>query len=337
MDEFDNMTPPGDSDAQEASGDVSAEAHTRRTRSERSGESQDKHSALVVTLIVVIVLIATALGVGWYVLSVQEQSKQELAAEADEHLVAAGKAVDQIDEGWEEFALSKSEETSEAFESGVQSTSALVTTARTELDMSAHAIDQLPESEYKTEYLAAIGLSRESLDAYEQLFTGMGDTMEISRRLAELGDEMDVSRTALNEAVEQIDNGRYSDGGEKAARAQNSYETVAELYLELAEEHPDSEADKLAAIAQKNAVQAGYAVEMAEQGRIGSVSEFNAYVDKYAAVNDEIRELPLPSWAVDVTLLTAESTALLEEATAKRDEALAAYDRAQEAFAAGEY
>jgi hypothetical protein len=219
----------------------------------------------------------------------------------------------------------------------MESTTELIETARTELDAAAASANELPESTFRTEFLLAVSLLGESIDAYEQLFTGMGETMQISTTLATLGEEMDAAKTLLNEAVEDIDNGSYSDGEEKAVRAQNSYETVSERYRELGSEYPDSEADKLAAIADLNATQAEYAIEMAQAGRRGAIGDFNDYVERYSAVNDEIRELPLPSWAADVTLLTAEATELVDLAATKRDEAVAAYERAFEAYDAGDF
>jgi hypothetical protein len=300
-------------------------------------EPKGRSTGLIVLLVTVFVLLAVGIGAFGYLFYIDQQNRENLISTADAHLVAAGAAIDEIDAGWAEFAAASSDDASEAFASGMASTTQSIETARSEVEMAEAAVEQLPESTFRTEFLSAVALTRETLDAYEQLFTGMGDTMQISATLGSLGDQMDDARTLLNEAVEDIDESRYSDGEEKAVRAKKSYETVAARYRELAAEHPASEAEKLAAIADKNATQAGYAIDMAEAGRRGRVTEFNELVEKYAAVNEEIRALPLPSWAVDVTLLTAESTELLELAGAKRDEAIAAYDRAFEAYEAGEY
>ncbi len=321
-----------------SSADADVDESPTATRAERrNGEGSSRTSVVTTLVVIALVLIVVAVAGGAYYLYTENQTKQELIAEADQHVVAAGEAIEEIDAGWEDFALAESEEASEAFASGMASTVELIETARAELDAAAASAGKLPESTFKTEFLSAVSLLGESIDAYEQLFTGMDETMEISTTLASLGEQMDEAKTLLNEAVDDIDEGSYSDGEEKAMRAKTSYETVAERYRELGEEYPTSEADKLAAIADKNATQAEYAMEMAQAGRRGAVGDFNEYVEKYSAVNEEIRELPLPSWAADVTLLTAESSALFEEASTKRDEAIAAYERAFEAYDAGDF
>jgi hypothetical protein len=342
MDEHDHSAPES-ADTTGATGAESDDIGSEETapaasmpRSEEA-ESSDGNSLLTTIVIIGLVLVVIAIGGVAYYLYTENQTKQELVAQADQHVVAATQAIEQIDAGWEEFALAESDEASEAFASGMESTTELIATARAELDQAAATAEKLPESTFQTEFLSAVSLLGESIDAYEQLFTGMDDTMEISTTLSILGEEMDAAKTLLNEAVDDIDEGRYSDGEEKAERAKNSYETVAERYLELAQAYPTSEAEKLAAIAEKNATQAEYAIEMAQAGRRGAIGDFNEYVEKYSAVNEEIRELPLPSWAADVTLLTAESSALLEEAAVKRDEAVAAYERAFEAYEAGDF
>jgi len=320
-----------DTDEFEQTSDAAAET-------EMAEEPTHGHHGTTTALVIVgLALVVAIIGVAAFFFYTQDQSKQDLIEIANEHMLVASTAVSEIDAQWEDFDQTGSDEASKAFAEGADSTAQLIATARGELEMSESAISQLPDSEFKTEFTLAISLMREALDAYEMLFSGLGDTMEISMTLARLGEQLDDAKVALNDAVDDIDSGDYRDGQEKATRAKTSYETVAERYRELAVEYPISEADKLAAIADKNAKQAEYAIEMGEQGRRGSVSEFNAYVEKYAGVNDEIRELPLPSWAADVTLLTAESSALLEEATSKRDEALAAYERALAAFEAGAY
>ena len=289
----------------------------------------------IVAVLVLCGVAACAIGGATYLGT--QQNKEEAIETAETHMVAALTIAEEIENEWAAFSDAGLDQSPEAYDQLQAETQTKIGETRAELDAAQAAIDELPDSTFKTEYTFAISSLHQALDAYELLYADLAGTMALSGELETIGTQIEAAQTKLDDAVTSNNDDEYSSGKTQAEAAKKSFDTITARFNELHAQHPDAELDKLAAIGKKNAEKASYVIQAADAGKAGRISEYNDLTDKYNDTNTEVTQMPLPSWADDASLLMGRAEALNAEAQELIAVAEESYDAAWAAYDAGDY
>jgi hypothetical protein len=298
--------------------------------------AKKNRTPLIIILAVVFVLLLCCCSAGGYLAYDAAQAEalaEEQATEVIDHMNAADQAALELETLVSDYEASASLD--EPFP--VEEAQTQLDLMRSELTAAEDVAVEMRESTFRTEILDAIEHARVAIDLYETSFGALGSTLDLVTSVEELADEMIAASDQLNEAVSLMNSKDYADGKKEAQAAKTAFEKVAADSRALAAEYPQSEGEKLAVIADKNAEQAGHVVKQGDYGPGNQVSKYNDEVDAYNDLTGEIAALPFPAWFDDPDLIMGAAEATFDSA----DEAMVAAEEsianAQAALLAGEY
>ena len=289
--------------------------------------------AVIVIVLLLLLCCCGIVGVSMYSASQEDAAAQEQAEQIIVHMNAVDEAAASLETIW--AGWNASPDLDAPFP--IEETTIQLDVMRSELSSAESVALDMRESTFKREILDAIEQSQIAIDLYESTFTSLGSLVNLLGTVEDLADRMSTANDQLNDAVSLMNKEDYADGKKKAQQAEAGFKAVATESRTLAAEYPDSEADKLAAIADKSAEQAGHVVKQGDLGPKNSVSKYNDEVNAYNDLTGEIAALPYPAWFEDPEMIMATVEANYQEAEASATAADEALARAQAALDAGEY
>jgi len=247
-----------------------------------------KRTGLIIGLIIGFLAICGLAACATLMLSsVAANDDTELITTAETHYAAAQAAVD---------AATKSIENA----SGDQAQAAIdaagkeLRTGRDEIAASRVAIEQIEDSQGRTDYLGSLDAATEALDGLEDLLAYMSTTNDLTARMEEASDVASRAHEDLNDAITAGNVEKYSTMGKKATAARDGFGKAAEMFREAHELDTSAGLDKAAIYADKRKAQAVVVVRMADEGKDDKTSAYNKSIDKMNKLGKEADKIGEP-------------------------------------------
>ncbi len=291
---------------------------------------------VIIVIVAVLVLLTCCCSMAAFmVYSSQQQDAlaEEQAMQVIEHMNAADEAASELEGVIDDWASDADPETPIPLDAA----SAQFDTMHDELKQAEAIARDMRDSEFKDEILVAIDETENALDLYESALSSLGDVWELAGAVNRILVQMEDASDKLGEAVKNVNEESYAQGKKAAQQAKAGFVEVAAECRQLAADHPETDAEKLAVLADKSAEQAEHVIKQGELGPTSKVSEYNEHVKAYNALNAEIADLPLPDWFLDDEALLGSFLTTFDEAKEADARAEAALERARQALREGKY
>jgi hypothetical protein len=248
-----------------------------------------------------------------------KSSQTSSAKQAEEHYAAAMKAVESAS-----TSLKKAEGAdAPSVTVIVTDTTKQLRTGRDELAAAKVAAEQLPDSQGKTDYLASIASANSAMDALQDLIAYMNTASGMAAKALEGAAMAKKANSSLSSAFTSGNHGNYSTMRSQAVSASTNYTKAALLFTQAHELDPSAGLDKAARYAQKRKLQADIVIRMADEGRSGRLSAYNADIKKENALGKQAEAagepaiVSDPNWAAN---RISDLSKRIDEAAAKADE-----------------
>jgi flagellar basal body-associated protein FliL len=174
-----------------------------------------------------------------------------------------------------------------------------VRTSRDEIASAKASAEQLKDSAGKTDYLASLAAATAALDGLENLVAYLDTASGMVSKSNEAGTITKQANSDLDEAVTLGNKGSYARMRSKAAAAAAGYAKATFLFEEADKLDPTAELAKAATYARKRKEQADVVVRMADSGKAGRLSAYNADIKKQAALGKAAMAAGLPAILTD--------------------------------------
>ena len=253
-----------------------------------------KRTGLIIGIIVAVILLCglAALGIG--ALSGGNSEKGTIAL-AEKHFETAMNNV--------EAASTSIKKASSGSRSDISAATAdaneKLRTSRDEIAKATAEVEQLKDSQGRTDYLASLKAATvmlgdlQDMVAYMDTATGLAAKAVQAASLAKSGDK------SLNSAVHNGNASKYSPMRSDAVSASTNYTKAGVLFREANSLDPSAGLDKAAVYAEKRKLQADVVVRMADEGRANRISAYNADIKKQAALGKKAESAGTPAIIAD--------------------------------------
>jgi hypothetical protein len=231
---------------------------------------------------------------------------------ADEHYVKAVSVIKDLSDRYS--ALGGAEAGDAAVQKLAGETTARVSVAREELTAASTEIAKLETSEARTTYeqgIAETDKALEAIDAMAQEMSGKSTAMtEITAGLQvyKQGSEK------MNEAIGALNNNKWTPGGTAAGQAKDFYEAALVRFRKAGEIDPTAGMEQMVAYVDLQFKRASVAVQLANQGSRGNLTDYNRLIKEYNALNDQLDAATQPAAITDPNWATARAGELLAQA-----------------------
>jgi hypothetical protein len=318
---------------------VSAAAQSTGAGGEPKPKTGGKRKALIGALVAVLVIVVAGIAYGAY--TVASQAKAQ-AQQAD--VMAASRAIDEdLAALWERFAgRDKAWDLSTA-NGGIGSLDNIVAMSQSDLELMKTSVAEIRTA---AEAIPSESVSSAYVAVCDELDTALADagmalteTQPICDAFALLSDSIedgDKGYDAVNDSVNACNKEKYKDGKTYAKTAQTHFEAMRAKFTEASGLYSTGHDAQLKAYADACVEFAKMQHQLAVLGTQGSVSGYNAQIDKTEKQLDKCRELE--GNVVSAMTVTADGAKdaygsfEVRAATAKK-----LWSDAQELVTAGEY
>jgi hypothetical protein len=194
---------------------------------------------------------------------------------------------------------------------------------RDEIAKATAAVEQMKESQGRTDYLNSLKAATVTLDALQDLVDYVDTASSMASKATEAGNLTSSANKALNDAVDSGNAGKYTAMRKQAVSAGTDYTKAALLFRQAVALDPSAGLDKAAVYCEKRKQQADIVVRMAEEGKAGRTSAYNADIKKQAALSEQAQAVGMPAIVSDPNWAEnrlADLKKKIEEASKQADE-----------------
>lgn len=170
---------------------------------------------------------------------------------------------------------------------------------RDEVAKATAAAEQMTESQGRTDYLSSLKEATTALDALQDLVEYMGTASGMASKATEGAKLMTSANKSLNQAIDSGNAGSYTAMKRQARSASTNYSKSAALFRQAVAFDASAGLDKAAAYADKRKQQADVVVRMADEGKAGRTSAYNADIKKQAALSKQADAAGTPAIVSD--------------------------------------
>lgn len=281
-----------------------------------------KRKGWVIALIIGLVLvcgIGSCIAVALFAAGSGSGDKEKIT-QAETHYSAAENAVQKVEASIKTAAAAKSPEEISA---AVKESANNLQVSRDELAAAKASIEQLKDSPGKTSYLESLAAATSAVDGLQDLVGYLDTASGMSAKSTEAGNLTKQANDDMEAAIKLGNKSSYTAMRAKAVAAAALYAKATFLFEEADKLDPTAGLKKAATYAGKRRQQADVVVRMAESGKAGRLSAYNADIKKQAALSKaaEAAGIPAivsdPNWAAN---RLAELSKTIEADAAKADE-----------------
>ena len=258
-----------------------------------------KRTGLIVGIIVGVLFLCALGGCAGLLLfasgSSSNSTDEATAKLAEKHYSAAMDAVDRADKSLTGVAGKTPAEVSVV----VVSANRELRVGRDEIAAAKVAAEQLKESQGKTDYLVSVAAATKTLDAIQDMLVFMDTANGMAAKSAEAARLASAANDQLDYAVSRANGGSYGDMRRQALAASTNYTKAALLFREAAKLDPSAGLEKAAVYSDKRKAQADVVARMADEGKAGKVSAYNADIKRQAALGAQAKAAGVPAIVSD--------------------------------------
>jgi len=272
--------------------------------------------------IVVAVLVLCALGscvalIGFG--AIGGSGQKAIVAQAEEHFSAALSSVATASVAVKDAAATDDAKAKAA----VDSADKALRNGRDEIAAARAAIEGLDASQGKVDYLASLTSTTEALDALQDLVAYMGTATDMASKVDEAGTTATKAISNLSAAIKSGNSNSYSRMKRQAQAASSGFAKAAVLFRDAAKLDTSAGLDKAAAYMDKRKAEADLTVKMADEGKAGKVSAYNADIKRVKTLRAQADAIGMPAIVKDPQWVDKRLEALstqITEASQKADE-----------------
>ncbi len=253
----------------------------------------------IIALVIALVMLCGLVSCGVLGYSLFKSSASDTAAiqQAETHLDAAVTSVEVATASLE--SLNQGSPSTTEINAIVVKTDSQLKTARDEIASARAIAEQWKDSQGKTDYLAALAASTETLDALQDLVAYVDTASGMLGKATQAGKATAAGNSALNAAVQAGNKSKYSTMRNKAQSAQANYVKAALLFREAHKLDKSAGLDKAAKYADLRKKQADVVVRMAAAGQARRYSAYNADIKKMNSYSKAAEKVGTPAIAKD--------------------------------------
>jgi hypothetical protein len=280
-----------------------------------------KRTGLVIGIIALVLVLLCGIGVAAGIFGALGKSNSDKATitTAEKHYAAAMKAVETASGSLKTVSTASPTDTKTA----IEQTTKLLRTGRDEIAAASVSVEVLGDSEGKTDYQNSLKAAVSALDALEDLVAYVDTASGMVDKAVEAGKLTKSANKSLNDAVNSGNNRSYSKMRSQAVSASTSYTKAALLFNQAHALDPSAGLNKAAEYAAKRKKQADIVVRMADAGRAGRLSAYNADIKKQAALGKQAESAGTPAIISDpnwATTRLADLSAKIDAAASQADQ-----------------
>jgi len=245
--------------------------------------------------------------------------------QAETHYAAAESAITTADAGIKTLSGAKDPATQ------IADAGKALRTARDELASSRAAIEQIPSSTGRAEYLASLASATAAVGGLEDLLAYADTANNMSGIVSEAGSAATAARAHLNAAVAAGNASDYAKMKREAQAASTGFVRAATLFREADKLDTTAGLSKAAAYADTRNRQALFVMGMADEGRSHKTSAYNKDIKRVKALDAQASKIGAiaivtdPNWAEKrLAALTTTATAAAELAAKLHTQAIKA-------------
>jgi hypothetical protein len=170
---------------------------------------------------------------------------------------------------------------------------------RDEIAKATASAEQLKDSAGRTDYLNSLKAATATFDALQDMVAYLDTANGMATKAKQAGDLARAANKSLNAAVDSGNSRKYTAMRAQAVSASTNYTKAAVIFREAQALDVTAGFDKAAAYADKRKAQADIVVRMAEEGKAGRLSAYNADIKKQAALSKQAEAVGMPAIVSD--------------------------------------
>ena len=170
-----------------------------------------------------------------------------------------------------------------------------VRSSRDEIAAAKASAEQLKESQGRTDYLASLVAATAALDGLDNLVAYLDTASGMVEKSNEAGRITKKANSDLDDAVGLGNKSSYTQMRTKALAASAGYAKATMLFDEADKLDPSAELAKAAVYTRKRKEQSDVVIRMADEGKAGRLSAYNADIKKQAALGKAAMAAGLPA------------------------------------------
>ncbi|HEX9094277.1 MAG TPA: hypothetical protein VF902_09875 [Coriobacteriia bacterium] len=249
---------------------------------------------------------------------------------ADGHYLKAVSALEALSNSYD--ALGDTEPGDPALQKLAGETTAKIATAREELAAARTEIGKLGASEARSAYEQGVDETDKALQAID----AMGQELSgKSAAMAEITAGLDLYRKGsdkMNEAVAALNKDKWTPGGTAAGQAKDYFEQAVERFRKAGELDATAGMDKMVSYVDLQFKRASVAVQMANQGSRGNITDYNRLSKEYNSLNAQLDAMAEPDAIANPDWATARADELRASAKEALTTGSALLDKAHGLF-----
>jgi hypothetical protein len=257
-----------------------------------------KNRGLLIVGAIVGVLALCALGacaLGFGTLIGGQSNTNQTTTLSEQHFSAAMKDVEAATASLEKTANGSPADVKTAIASATKQ----LRDGRDEIAKATASAEQLKDSPGRTDYLNSLKAATATLDALQDMVAYLDTANGMAQKASQAGDLTKSANKSLSAAISAGNGSRYSTMRSQAVSAVTNYTKAALLFREAHALDPSAGFNKAAAYAEKRKLQADVVVRMAEEGKAGRISAYNADIKKQAALSKQAEAVGEPAIVSD--------------------------------------
>jgi len=255
-----------------------------------------RNGAVIAIILTILFLCIAASCIGVSLFAASGSDDTEAITQAETHFTAAETSVAKVEEA---ITAAGEAEDSDAVAAAVDQADAAIRVARDEIAAARASIEQIEDSQGKTDYLAALDAATATLDGLQNLVVYMKTASGMAAKATQAAAVISQANTAMENAVSRANGNSYATMAAKAALAAKLYAQATILFEEADKLDKSAGFKKAAAYAEKRRQQANIVIRMAAEGKAGRVSAYNADIKRQAALGKAAVAIGLPAIATD--------------------------------------
>ncbi len=281
-----------------------------------------KRGVLTIVIVAVLLLVCVpAACVGAFAVSEfsSRAKTREAVVQAETHYNAAMDAVSRASDA---LGAEGATADAEALTEIASATTAELRTARDEIAAARAAVEPLEDSEGRTAYLGSLDAATDALEALDGLMGTLERSGEVVTRVSEASTSASKARNDLNAAVKAGNSSKYSTMRSKALAASSKFSEAASVFDLAHDVDPTAELDKAADYMRAMRKQADLVVKMADDGKAGRTSAYNAKIKELNALQSDAKKIGDPAILEDPNWFATgmtELAATVDEASTRAD------------------
>ena len=256
-----------------------------------------RRNGLLIALIIGFVLfcgIGACIGV--FLFASSGSGDNEIISQAEVHFSKAETSVSRV-----EGAIAAAGETDDGAKiaAAVAQADSAIRVSRDEIAAARASIEQLDDSQGKADYLAALDAATLTLDGLQDLVGYLDTATGMAGMAAAAGDFIVKANANMESAIALGNKDSYTAMRAKAVAAAGLYAKATFLLDEADKLDPTAGLKKAASYTDKRRQEADILVRMAESGKAGRVSAYNADIKRQVAMGKAAVAIGLPTIIAD--------------------------------------